>query len=236
VECFCRSRYPQIIVNEVTHILNAIDQGDPKAADRLLPLVYEELRRLAAQRLAHEKPGQTLQPTALVHEAYLRLVGAGGGSDESEVSSETERQKDAGPGQAQQWDGRGHFFAAAAEAMRRILVDSARRKKRGKHGGDRGRVDLDERDAPEPHSQRSGVSGPLVRDEEIVALDQALTQLAAEDPAAAQVVQLHFFAGLSIEQVADTLGISRATAYRQWSYARAWLRCAMGAEEDETPA
>jgi RNA polymerase sigma factor (TIGR02999 family) len=234
VECFCRSRYPQIIVNEVTHILNAIDQGDPKAADRLLPLVYEELRRLAAQRLAHEKPGQTLQPTALVHEAYLRLVGSVDPSDVRAVSPEA--SKNPIPGQAPQWDSRGHFFAAAAEAMRRILVDSARRKKRGKHGGDRGRVDLNERDAPEPHGQHSGVSGPLVRDEEIVALDSALTRLATEDPAAAQVVQLHFFAGLSIEQVADTLGISRPTAYRQWSYARAWLRCAMGAEEDETPA
>jgi RNA polymerase sigma factor (TIGR02999 family) len=223
-------------MNEVTQILNALERGEPQAADRLLPLVYEELRRLAAQKLAHEKPGQTLQPTALVHEAYLRLVGTGGGSDENEVSSETERQSDAGSGQAQQWDGRGHFFAAAAEAMRRILVDSARRKKRGKHGGDRRQVDLDERNAPEPGSQGSGVSGPLVRDEEIVALDSALTRLAKGDPAAAQVVQLHFFAGLPIEQVADTLGISRATAYRQWSYARAWLRCAMGAEEDEMTA
>jgi RNA polymerase sigma factor (TIGR02999 family) len=223
-------------MNEVTQILNAIERGERQAAERLLPLVYEELRRLAAQKLAHEKPGHTLQPTALVHEAYLRLVGTGGGSDESEVSSETERQKDAGGGPAQQWDGRGHFFAAAAEAMRRILVDSARRKKRGKHGGDRGRVDLDERDAPAAAAGRSGVSGPLVRDEEIVAMDKALTRLAGEDPAAAQVVQLHFFAGLSIEQVADTLGVSRATAYRQWSYARAWLRCAMGADEDGAPA
>lgn len=223
-------------MNEVTQILNAIERGERQAAERLLPLVYEELRRLAAQKLAHEKPGHTLQPTALVHEAYLRLVGTGGGSDESEVSSETERQKDAGPAPAQQWDGRGHFFAAAAEAMRRILVDGARRKNRDKHGGDRRRVDLDGRDAPAPGSQQSGVSGPLVRDEEIVAMDSALTRLATEDPTAAQVVKLHFFAGLSIEQVADTLGISRATAYRQWSYARAWLRCAMGADEDEAPA
>ena len=221
-------------MNEVTHILNAIDQGDPQAADRLLPLVYEELRRLAAQKLAHEKPGQTLQPTALVHEAYLRLVGSVDASDVRGVSPEA--SKNPNPGQAPQWDGRGHFFAAAAEAMRRILVDSARRKKRGKHGGDQRRMDVNERDAPEPGSQGSGVSDPLVRDEEIVAMDSALTRLATEDPAAAQVVKLHFFAGLSIEQVADTLGVSRATAYRQWSYARAWLRCAMGADEEEARA
>jgi RNA polymerase sigma factor (TIGR02999 family) len=190
-------------MSEVTRILSAIDQGDPHAASQLLPLVYDELRKLAAQKLAREKPGQTLQPTALVHEAYLRLVANP-------------------PGQRQQeppWDSRGHFFAAAAEAMRRILVEGARRKKRVKHGGDRQRVDLGDQEVP--------VRPPP---DEILALDQALTRLAEEDPAAAQVVQLHFFAGLSIEQVAQALGVSRAAAYRQWSYARAWLRCAIGGE------
>jgi RNA polymerase sigma factor (TIGR02999 family) len=187
-------------MTEVTRILSAIGQGDPQVASQLLPLVYEELRQLAAQKLAHETPGQTLQPTALVHEAYLRLVG-----------------EDDGP----HWDSRGHFFAAAAEAMRRILVDSARRKKRVKHGGDRQRVELAEQDVP--------VRPPP---EEVLALDEALTRLAAEDAAAAQVVQLHFFAGLSIEQAAEALGVSRATAYRQWAYARAWLRCALGGEGD----
>jgi RNA polymerase sigma factor (TIGR02999 family) len=192
-------------MSDVTRILSAAVQGDPHAADRLLPLVYDELRRLAAQRLAQEKPGQTLQPTALVHEAYLRLVAA-------------PRQ---GEGEEIQWDTRGHFFAAAAEAMRRILVESARRKKRAKHGGDRQRVDLDEQDVP--------VRPPP---DEIVALDEALTRLVGEDPEAAKVVQLHFFAGLSIEQAAEALGVSRATAYRQWAYARAWLRCAIGGEGD----
>jgi RNA polymerase sigma factor (TIGR02999 family) len=188
-------------MTEVTRILNAIEQGDPQAPGQLLPLVYEELRRLAAQRLAHEKPGQTLQPTALVHEAYLRLI-------DNKEGAEAEGPK---------WDGRGHFFAAAAEAMRRILVDSARRKKRVKHGGGQQRVDLMDHDVPD-----------LTTPDEILALDEALSQLAQDDSEAAQVVQLHFFAGLSIEQVAETLGVSRASAYRQWSYARAWLRCAMG--------
>jgi RNA polymerase sigma factor (TIGR02999 family) len=183
-------------MNEVTYILNHIEQGDPQAADKLLPLVYDELRRLAAQKLAHETPGQTLQATALVHEAYLRLVGAEG---------------------EQHWENRRHFFAAAAEAIRRILVDRARRKKRCKHGGNRQRVDLEDRDVPVPPPT-----------DEILALDEALTRLGEEDPAAAQVVQLHFFAELSIEQIAEMLGVSRATAYRQWAYARAWLRCAMG--------
>jgi RNA polymerase sigma factor (TIGR02999 family) len=187
-------------MNEVSRILSAIGQGDPSAAGQLLPLVYDELRKLAAQRLAHETPGQTLQPTALVHEAYLRLVGDGEGPH---------------------WDNRGHFFAAAAEAMRRILVESARRKKRVKHGGGCQRVDLDDRDVP--------VRPPP---EEILALDGALRQLAQEDAEAARVVQLHFFAGLSIEQAADALGMSRATAYRQWTFARAWLRCAIGGAGD----
>ncbi|HKB03331.1 MAG TPA: ECF-type sigma factor [Gemmataceae bacterium] len=187
---------------DVTQLLGAAAGGDPNAAAELLPLVYDELRKLAAVRMANEKPGQTIQATALVHEAYLRLVGGDADS---------------------QWSGRGHFFAAAAEAMRRILVDSARRKKRDKHGGGRHRVDLREHHEP---------AGPPA--DEILALDEALTRLAAEDADAAQVVQLHFFAGLSIEQVAETLGVSRATAYRQWSYARAWLRNAMGG--GETPA
>src|SRR5262245_37486244 len=201
-------------MNEVSRILNDIKQGDPQAADRLLPLVYDELRRLAAQRLAHESPGQTLQPTALVHEAYLKLVGGGDASAPHEPC----------------WDSHGHFFAAAAEAMRRILVDNARRKQRDKRGGGRQRVDLEEHDVP--------VAAPAARlvalEEDIIALDKALTRLTTEDPAAARVVRLHFFAGLPIEQVADTLGVSRATAYRQWAYARAWLRRAMG--QDEAPA
>ena len=187
-------------MSDVTHWLNAIDQGDPHAASQLLPLVYDELRQLAAQKLAHEKPGQTLQPTALVHEAYLRLVG------------EAEKPH---------WDSRWHFFAAAAEAMRRILVENARRKKRVKHGGDHQRVALEDQDVP--------VRPPP---EEILALDEALTRLTGEDAAAAQVVQLHFFAGLSIEEAAEALGISRATAYRHWAYARAWLCCALGGSGD----
>ena len=184
-----------VSMNEVTCILSAVSAGDAGAAAQLLPLVYHELRQLAAHKLAVETPGQTLQPTALVHEAYLRLVGD------------------------QQFDGRGHFFAAAAEAMRRILVDNARRKQAVKHGGELQRVELDGVDVP--------VRPPP---EEIVALDEALTRLAAEDPEAAQVVQLHFFAGLSIEEAAGELGVSRATAYRHWSFARAWLRCAIGGE------
>lgn len=186
-------------MNEVTRVLNAISGGDPQAAEHLLPLVYDELRKLAAQKLAHEKPGQTLQPTALVHEAYLRLVAAGGPS-----------------GEEAEWDSRGHFFAAAAEAMRRILVENARRKSRVKHGGQRQRVDLDEGQVPD-----------RAPPEEILALDEALTQLAQEDATAARVVQMHFFAGLSIEETAQALGMSRATAYRHWTYARAWLRSAI---------
>src|SRR5438094_7718906 len=177
--------------NEVTRILSAIEQGEPQAAAQLLPLVYEELRRLAARKLAQERPGQTLQATALVHEAYLRLV-------------DVEK--------AQRWDSRGHFFAAAAEAMRRILVDSARRKNRSKHGGDRQRVDLDSRISlnEEPN--------------DLVGLDQALGRLAAQDAPAAELVKLHFFAGLPVEQAGELLGLSRASSYRLWAYARAWLR------------
>jgi RNA polymerase sigma factor (TIGR02999 family) len=190
-------------MSDVTRILSAIEQGDPSAAEQLLPLVYDELRQLAAAKLAQERAGQTLQPTALVHEAYLRLVGGG---------------------EELHWDSRGHFFAAAAEAMRRILVESARRKARVKHGGNRPRVPLEDQDVP--------VRPPP---EEILALDEALTRLTEEDAAAAQVVQLHFFAGLSIEEAAAALGVARATAYRHWAYARAWLRCAIGGE-GEPPA
>jgi RNA polymerase sigma factor (TIGR02999 family) len=183
-------------MSELNRILSAIEQGDPHAASELLPLVYDELRRLAAQRLAHEMPGQTLQPTALVHEAYLRLVGTG---------------------EEQHWDGRGHFFAAAAEAMRRILVENARRRKRQKHGGGHRRVDLEDQDVPVPPPE-----------DEILALNEALDRLAKEDPEAAQVVMLHFFAGQSMEEIAEVLGVSRATVYRHWSYARAVLRTGLG--------
>jgi RNA polymerase sigma factor (TIGR02999 family) len=177
-------------MHDVTQLLNAIEHGDPHAAGQLLPLVYQELRRLAAQRLAQEKPGQTLAATDLVHEAYLRLVGD----------------------RARAWDGRGHFFAAAAEAMRRILVESARRKKRIKHGGGRQRVPPDAVVAP--------AGAPS---DDLLALDEALGQFAEEDPVKARLVELRFFAGLSVEDAAGCLGISRATADRWWAYARAWL-------------
>jgi RNA polymerase sigma factor (TIGR02999 family) len=178
-------------MNEVTSILSAIEQGDPKAADQLLPLVYDELRRLAAWKLAQESPGQTLQATALVHEAYLRLVG--GNND-------------------QEWQSRGHFFAAAAEAMRRILIENARRKQAGKHGGGLCRVDLNDAD----------VTTPTAADE-LLELDDLLSLLACEDPDAAQLVKLRLYAGLSIEESAELLGISRSGAYQQWTFARAWL-------------
>jgi RNA polymerase sigma factor (TIGR02999 family) len=182
-------------VSEVTRILSAIEQGDPHAASQLLPLVYDELRKLASQRLIQEKPGQTLEATALVHEAYLRLVGDQRG---------------------QHWDGRGHFFAAAAEAMRRILVDSARRKQRPKHGGGGRRVDAD----------LDLVSAPI-RSEDLLALDEALTRLAEESPARAELVKLRFFAGLTVPEAAGVLGISVATAERYWTYARTWLYAEM---------
>ena len=175
---------------DVTRILNAIERGDIKAADELLPLVYEELRLLAAQRLSQEPPGQTLQATALVHEAYIRLVEA----------------------DCRTWNGRNHFFMAAAEAMRRILIENARRKKSFKQGGDRQRIDLD--DAPAAFDESS---------DELIALDDALAKLAAEDSTKAELVKLRYFAGLSIDQAAEVLGISRATAVRHWSFARAWL-------------
>jgi len=186
-------------MSDVTQFLAQIDAGDPRAADRLLPLVYDELRKLAAARLAHEKPGQTMGATSLVHEAYLRLVGPSG---------------------SQTWDSRGHFFAAAAEAMRRIMIESARRKSRQKHGGDFERVDMDEIDVLVPES-------PV---DDLLALNEALERLEVEDTQAAQVVKLRFFAGLSLTDVAEALGISRTTAYEQWAYARAWLRCAVEGE------
>ena len=184
-------------MNEVTHILSAVREGDPHAASRLMPLVYEELRRLAAQQLAREPCGQTLQPTALVHEAYVRLVASPG-----RESGEQEPH----------WDNRGHFFAAAAEAMRRILIDNARRKQRPKHGGDRRRVGGDIA-APQP----------AMPPEDLLALDEALDKLAKEEPDKAELVKLRFFAGLTMPEVAEVLGISLATAERHWSYARTWL-------------
>ena len=178
-------------MSEVTQILGRIEQGDPHAAEQLLPLVYDELRQLAARKLAREKPGQTLQATALVHEAYLRLVDVD---------------------KAQHWNSRGHFFAAAAEAMRRILVERARRKKRGRHGGEWQRVDLDEADVV-----------CLLPPDELLTLHDALDRFTELDPAAAELVKVHCFAGLSVEEAADALGQSRTSAYRHWTYARAWL-------------
>jgi RNA polymerase sigma factor (TIGR02999 family) len=188
-------------MNDVTRILSAIDGGDPQAAEQLLPLVYDELRNLAAARLAQEKPGQTLQATALVHEAYLRLVGA-------------ENQ--------QQWDSRGHFFAAAAEAMRRILVEQARKKARLKRGGDLQRV--------AHHDSEIVMASPDSTETDILALDEALTRLAEQHPEKARLVQLRYFAGLTVDQAAAALGISPATADRQWAYARVWLLREMSAE------
>jgi RNA polymerase sigma factor (TIGR02999 family) len=187
------------IVADVTQILNAIEAGDPRAAEELLPLVYDELRKLAAARLADERPGQTLQATALVHEAYLRLVGGG---------------------QPQDWNGRGHFFAAAAEAMRRILVESARRKGRVRHGGGRWRLDLDRLSVAD--------DGPV---EDLLELDDALARLEAEEPEAAAVVKLRYFVGLTAEQAAAAMNISKRTADRHWAYARAWLFDAVGGDE-----
>lgn len=178
-------------MNDVTRILSAIEQGDPKASEELLPLVYRELRRLAQQRLGREEPGQTLQATALVHEAYLRLVDGDG---------------------LQRWNSRGHFFAAAAEAMRRILVENARRKRAEKHGGQFERRDLDEVE----------IAAPAPSDD-LLALDEALAKLEAEDPIKAQLVKLRYFAGLSEEEAAVVLGISRATVQRHWRYAKVWL-------------
>jgi RNA polymerase sigma factor (TIGR02999 family) len=191
-------------MNEVTRILEAMSQGQPGAADRLLPLVYEELRKLAAARLAREKPGQTLQATALVHEAYLRLVGG----DDSKP-----------------WNGRGHFFGAAAEAMRRILVENARRKARVRHGGGLRRVDID-----------AGCSlAQPPPDDDLLALDEALDRLAALDPKRAELVKLRFFAGLTMPEAAAALGISTATAERYWAFARTWLFAELVGEPPSDP-
>ena len=178
-------------MSDVTHILSAIEHGDPHAAEQLLPLVYDELRKLAAAKLAQEKPGQTLQATALVHEAYLRLVDVD---------------------KAQHWNSRGHFFAAAAEAMRRILVDNARRKQSSKHGGGRQRLDLDD-----------FVGATSERSDDVLAIDEALAGLAAADPQAEKLVKLRYFAGLTIPQAAEVLGVSARSADYLWAYARAWL-------------
>jgi RNA polymerase sigma factor (TIGR02999 family) len=178
-------------VSDVARILSQIESGDPVAAEQLLPLVYEELRKLASAKLANEKPGQTLQATALVHEAYLRLVG---------------------PSNAPQWDSRGHFFAAAAEAMRRILVEQARAKGRQKRSGERERLDIDAIDM-----------AIQAAPDQLFAIDEALNKLRYEDATVYELVKLRYFAGLSIEQAAAALGISAATAYRHWNYARAWL-------------
>jgi RNA polymerase sigma factor (TIGR02999 family) len=178
-------------MSNVTRFLLLIEQGNAQAAEQLLPLLYDELRKLAAAKLADEKPGQTLQATALVHEAYLRLVG----SDN-----------------VQQWNSRGHFFAAAAEAMRRILVENARRKNRLKHGGELDRVEVELAELP----TRMGA-------DDLIALDEALQRLQKEDPLKTRLVTLRFFAGLTIEQASEVLGISRVTAFRYWTFARAWL-------------
>ncbi len=178
-------------MSDVTRILSRMQSGDPSAAEQLLPLVYDELRKLAAARLAHEKPDQTLQATALVHEAYVRLV-------------DVEK--------AQHWDSRGHFFAAAAEAIRRILVENARKKARVRHGGGRKRIDLEQ-----------AISLVKEPGDGLLALDEALTRFAALEPAKAELIKLRYFGGFSIDEAADLLGISRTTAKRYWAYARAWL-------------
>jgi RNA polymerase sigma factor (TIGR02999 family) len=183
-------------MTDVTRILSAIEQGDPLAAGELLPLVYEELRRLAAEKMARESPGQTLQATALVHEAYVRLVDVD---------------------KARQWKSRGHFFAAAAEAMRHILVDRARRKHSRKRGGDRVRIEFDEADLAAAEDS-----------EEVLAVDEALAGLAATDPQAAELVKLRYFAGMSIPEVAEALDLPPRSADRLWAYARAWLRRTIG--------
>jgi RNA polymerase sigma factor (TIGR02999 family) len=188
-------------MSDVTRILSAIEQGDPHAAEQLLPLVYDELRQLATAKLAQEKPGQTLQATALVHEAYLRLVGA-----DPKLP----------------WDSRGHFFAAAAEAMRRILLNRARDKQRLKRGGGRKRLDLDQIEIAQD-----------TEDDQLLALDEALAQLTVEDPGAAQLVNLRFFAGLTLKEAAASLGLALRTAERQWTYARAWLYARL--RQDDAP-
>jgi RNA polymerase sigma factor (TIGR02999 family) len=178
-------------MSNVTRILSQMESGDPSAAEKLLPLVYQELRKLAAARLSRERPGETLQPTVLVHEAYMRLVDVA---------------------QPQHWNGRGHFFAAAAEAMRRILIENARRKQSERHGGGRRRLDLD---AVNPGTQ--------ARDEELLALDEALARLEERWPEKATLVKLRYFAGMTIPEAAQAMGVSHATAERYWTFARAWL-------------
>jgi RNA polymerase sigma factor (TIGR02999 family) len=190
-------------MSDVTRILTKIEAGDPTAAEQLLPLLYEELRKLAAAKLATEKSGHTLNATALVHEAYLRLVNVD---------------------PTAHWNSRGHFFSAAAEAMRRILVESARRKARVRHGGELQRVQ--HCDTPQP---------PQADSETILAVDEAVAQLGQDDPGAAEIVKLHFFAGLSLDETAEALGVSRATVYRQWAYARACLRLSLRDNNTEGP-
>jgi RNA polymerase sigma factor (TIGR02999 family) len=187
-------------MNDVTHLLEAVGQGNPKAAEELLPLVYEELRRLAAARMAHENPGQTLQATALVHEAWLRLVGSN----------------------PVQWNGRGHFFGAAAEAMRRILIERARKKARIRHGGQLERVDLDKVTVATQDS-----------DEVIVAVNEALEKLAAESPQKAEIVKLRYFGGLEHAEIAEVLGVSEPTVRRHWAYARSWLYAELKAQMEK---
>jgi len=187
-------------VSEFTQLLNAIESGNPQAAAQLMPLVYEALRQLAAQKLAHEPPGQTLNATALVHEAYLRLVGADG---------------------PRRFADRMHFYAAAADAMRCVLVDSARRRRSEKRGGDRKRIEWDDRIEP-----------PARPTDDLLAIDDALTKLGVEDPESAQLVKLRFYVGLSVEEAAEAMGLPRATAYRTWNFAKAWLKTQLGEECD----
>jgi RNA polymerase sigma factor (TIGR02999 family) len=183
-------------MTDFTHLLPANEPDEPCLSDQLFPLVYDELRQLAAQKIAREKPGQTLQPTALVHEAYARLVGSG----------------ETAAARPPRWDGPGHFFAAAAEAMRRILIDRARQKRSRKRGGGRKRLDIDALDL-----------ATSATPDQFLALDEALGKLTSEDPAAARLVELRYFAGLTVEEAGKALGMSTATAYRHWKYARAWL-------------
>jgi RNA polymerase sigma factor (sigma-70 family) len=228
---------PGLAMSDVTRILSAIEQGDPRAAGELLPLVYEELRKLAAVRLAAEKPGQTLQATALVHEAYVRLVGggkeprteesknqgkAGERGREPEVGSPDAGRLPEGEGarQRQKWDSRGHFFAAAATAMRRILVERARHKARERHGGGLVRREIGNLE----------IAQDVLEDNRLLALDESLSILSGEDPDAARVVELHHFAGLSHEQVAQVMNITVYEARQKWTYARAWLQTALTAE------
>jgi RNA polymerase sigma factor (TIGR02999 family) len=187
-------------MSEFTQLLNAIEAGNPQAAAQLLPLVYDELRQLAAKKLANEAPGQTLDATALVHEAYLRLVGTGDPA---------------------RYTGRIHFYAAAVEAMRRILIDNTRKKKSNKRGGQKKRVEW--------HDNIESATRPT---DDLLAIDEALTLLAVEDAEAAQLVKLRFYTGLSVEEAADVMGLARATAYRTWSYAKAWLRAKLGEVTD----